>query len=89
MKNSNINLINEIYSKCFKQQQDISDGISEIMNGIHGIGALDKAKIKLLEKLENYEETIKMMERVFSELTHSERDLWKKYYLLNQGNMKT
>jgi hypothetical protein len=78
MKNSNKNIINEIYSKCFKQQQDISDGINEILKGQHGLGALDKVKFKILEKLENYEETLKMMERILPELLPTERDIWKK-----------
>jgi hypothetical protein len=78
MKNSNTYLINEIYSKCFKQQQDITDGINEILKGQHNLGALDKVKFKILEKLENYQETLKMMERILPELLPTERDIWKK-----------
>jgi hypothetical protein len=78
-KYSNITLINEFYSKCYKQKQDIADGINEILKGIHKIGAIDKVKDKIREKLENFEESLRTMERITSELTNIKDNLiWKK-----------
>ncbi len=78
-KNSNINLINEFYSKCFKQKQDIADGINEIIKGIHKIGAIEKVKDKIKEKLENFEESLRTIERISSELKESkDKEVWKK-----------
>lgn len=77
IKHESINIVNEVYSKCIKQKQDITDGINEIMKGIHKSGAVDKVKFKILEKLENFEESLKMIEKVISELT-TNQDIWRK-----------
>jgi hypothetical protein len=72
-------IINELYSKSFKQKQDISDGINEILKGAHNIGALDKVKQKISEKIENFEECLRMMEKVIFEIViDHEREIWKK-----------
>jgi hypothetical protein len=78
-KPANLNLINEFYSKCFKQKQDIADGINGIMRGDHKIGAIDKVKDKIREKLENFEESLRTIERITSELTNiKDKDIWRK-----------
>lgn len=72
-------IINELYSKSFKQKQDISDGINEIMKGTHNIGALDKVKNKISEKIENFDECLRMMEKVIFEMViEHEKEIWKK-----------
>ncbi len=72
-------IVNELYSKCFKQKQDISDGVNDIMKGLHNIGALDKVKQKILDKLENFEESLRMMEKVLYEIViEHEREIWRK-----------
>jgi hypothetical protein len=78
-KYSNKTLINEFYSKCFKQKQDIADGINEILKGMHKIGAIEKVKDKIREKLENFEESLRTIDRITSDLTIiKDKDIWKK-----------
>ena len=78
-KNSNLTLINEFYSKCFKQKQDIADGINEILKGMHKIGAIEKVKDKIREKLENFEESLRTIDRITSDLRNvKDKEIWKK-----------
>jgi len=78
-KNSNLTLINEFYSKCFKQKQDIADGINEILKGMHKIGAIEKVKDKIREKLENFEESLRTIDRIASDLNNiKDNQIWKK-----------
>ena len=60
MKNNSIefNIINELYSKCIKQEQDINDWTNEILNGAHKSTAVEKVRDKILEKMENFEESL-------------------------------
>jgi hypothetical protein len=90
MKNGNyqsecLRTINEFYSKCHKQSNDISDDINDIKKGKHPIGAIDKVKSKVLEKLDNYDESLKTMELLLQDLKESEKEIWKKYlyFLIN------
>ena len=75
---SSLDILNEIYSKCFKQSGDITSGISDIRKGVHPVGVIDKVKSKIMEKMENYEESLRMMERIIHEYSGSEKGLWKK-----------
>jgi len=73
-------IVNEMYSKCFRLRQDITDGVNEIRKGIHKIGAIDKVKQKINEKIENFEESLRMMDRIILQLSsENEREMWKKY----------
>ena len=77
--NSNfINMINEMYSKCLKQNQDVTSAVIDIRKGLHNIQSIDKVKDKVLEKLENFEETLRMMERILHDYSGNERSLWKR-----------
>lgn len=76
--NDTIDTINQIYTKCFKQSKDISDDINDIQKGLHPIGAINAVKTKVIEKLENYEENVKIMEKVVYDLPPSEQNKWKK-----------
>lgn len=78
-RNGNTHLINEIYSKCLNQSQDISNSINEILNGLHSITTIDKVKQKIIEKLENYEESLRVLDRIFNELSTEDLALWKRY----------
>ena len=75
--NANISLINEIYSKCLNQQQDILDKINEIHNGIHDI-AIDRIKQKIIEKLENFDNSLKLGDKIISELNSENSIKWRK-----------
>ena len=75
----NASLINEIYSKSCNQSQDILDKINEIENGIHDI-VLDKIKTKILEKMENLENSMKLGEHIILELNQTEVMKWKRRF---------
>lgn len=80
MKNVNEKLrtINEFYTKCQRQSNDINNEINEIKAGKHPISAIDKVKDKILEKLENYEESLRLVEIILNELDYSDKEIWKK-----------
>ena len=74
----NLNLINEFYSKCLKQKQDIAEGINEIIKG-HKIASLDKLKNEIREKLENFQESLRTIERITLDLENvKDKSIWKK-----------
>jgi hypothetical protein len=73
----NASLINEIYSKCLNQSQDILDRINEIENGTHDM-VLDKIKMKIIEKLENFENSLKLGEQIITEMDVTESMKWKR-----------
>lgn len=75
---SKVNLVNEFYSKCLVQKQEIDTMISEIMKGVHNIAALDKVKVKVVEKLENFEESLALSEQALGDLGQEEKNKWKK-----------
>jgi hypothetical protein len=77
--NEHLQLINEFYSKCLKQKHDISDGINKIVKGDRKISEIEEMNDQVREKLENYEESLRMIEKVLSELTVSrDKEIWKK-----------
>ena len=43
----------ELYSKCIKQESDISEEIAKILNGVYPVDTIDRIKTKVVEKLEN------------------------------------
>jgi hypothetical protein len=73
----NTSLINEIYSKCMNQSHDIMDRINEIENGIHDI-AIDKIKTKIVEKLENLDNSLKLGDQIMQEMDNVEGMKWKR-----------
>lgn len=75
---SKSNLINEFYSKCLNQKQEIDTKVSEILKGQHNIAVLDKVKDKVLERLENFEESLILSEQTLNDLTQEDRNKWKK-----------
>jgi hypothetical protein len=78
MSKGNQNIINEFYSKCLSQKLDITTKVSEIYNGVHNMNVIDKVKEKILEKLENYEESLKMSEQILNDMDKEEKLIWKK-----------
>jgi hypothetical protein len=77
-RDGNISLINDIYSKCLNQNQDISNKIHEIQSGQHSSTVIDKIRQKIEEKLENHFESVKLGEKIISEISREEAILWKK-----------
>lgn len=77
-------VINDYYMKCINQKDDINNKIGEIHSGKHN-DVLDKIKEKVIEKFENFIESLKTMEKLQGELkgTVEENLIWKKYLLIN------
>lgn len=78
MKENNLQIVNEFYSKCLNQKQDINDKINEIFNGVHQVNIIDKVKTKIVEKMENFGESLRLMERLINDINQSEQIIWKK-----------
>jgi hypothetical protein len=77
-REGNISLINDIYSKCLNQNQDISNKIHEIQSGQHNYTIIDKVRQKIEEKLENHSESVKLGEKIITELSRDEAMIWSK-----------
>ena len=73
-------IINDYYMKCINQKDDINNKIAEIHSGKH-IDVLDKVKEKIVEKYENFSESLKTIEKLQTESngTFEEKLVWKKY----------
>ena len=74
------NILNDLFSKSLNLKYEISEKITEIMNGRESNSEnLDKIKQKIFEKIENLQETNKLLE---SENTRNNSEsnflLWKK-----------
>lgn len=76
MKNT---VINDYYMKCVNQKDDIANIISEVMSGRHN-EVLEKIKVKIDEKYENFVESLRMIEKLQSEMNGSPEEnlVWKK-----------
>lgn len=74
-------LINELFSKCTNLNYEINEKINDVRKGSNILSALDKIKEKILERIENQHESIKLLEREINELTITSQTsfLWKKY----------
>jgi hypothetical protein len=77
-REGNTSLINDIYSKCLNQNQDIANKIQEIQSGQHNFTVIDKIRVKIEEKLENHYESIKLGEKIIQELSRDDSIIWKK-----------
>ena len=73
----NTSLINEIYSKCLNQSQDIIDRINEVENGTHDV-VIEKIKTKIIEKLENLDNSLKLGDQIMREMDSVESMKWKR-----------
>jgi hypothetical protein len=57
------NILNDLFSKSLNLKFEISEKITEIMNGKNtNLTTIDKVKQKIYEKIENMQETIKLLE---------------------------
>ena len=51
-------VLNEIYSKCLAQENDISKEISKIIKNIYPIDTIGRVKQKVKESLDNFKNSI-------------------------------
>ena len=54
-------VLNDIYSKCLAQENDISEQISKVINNTYSIDTIDRVKQKIKESLENYQNSINLL----------------------------
>ena len=74
------NILNDLFSKSLNLKFEISEKIAEIMNGKESnLSAIDKVKQKIFEKIENMQETNKLVEyEINQNNTSDDFLLWKK-----------
>jgi len=76
------NILNDLFSKSLNLKFEISEKITEIMNGKNiNLTAIDKVKQKIYEKIENMQETIRLLESELDNFKYNTKDnllLWKK-----------
>lgn len=71
-------VLNDIYSKCLAQENNISKEISKIVKNTYPINTIDRVKNKTLELLENYSSTINLLHISIenSKLSNEEKEIW-------------
>ena len=75
----------ELYSKCIKQESDISEEIAKILNGIYPVNTIDRIKTKVVEKLENFDNSITLLSRSIDNDLQSEKE--KELYRKKKENL--
>ena len=76
----------EIYSKCLKQENDISEEIAKILKGIYPLDTIDRIKTKVIEKLENFDNSILLLSKSIDEDLFSEKE--KEIYRRKKENIQ-
>jgi len=77
MENNNA-IISDLYQKCLNYKQDIEKRINEIYKGSHNSN-IDKIKEKIIEKSENYGESLKHLDiLIIEKFTGETQKVWKK-----------
>ena len=73
-------VLNDIYSKCLAQENDISEQISKVINNTYSIDTIDRVKQKIKESLENYENSINLLNISIqkSNISNKEKEIWKR-----------
>ena len=73
-------VLNDIYSKCLAQENDISEQISKIMKNTYAIDTIDRVKQKIKESLENYHNSINLLNISIqkSNISNQEKEIWKR-----------
>ena len=75
----------ELYSKCIKQESDISEEIAKILNGVYPVNTIDRIKTKVVEKLENFDNSITLLSRSIDNDLQSEKE--KELYRKKKENL--
>ena len=79
-------IIGEIYSKCLKQENDISGEINKMLNGFYPVNTIDRINTKIVEKLENFSNSILLLSKsIDNDITSTnEKEIWRR----KRDNMK-
>ena len=85
-------VLKEMYSKCLALENDISKEISKIIDNIFPINTIDRVKQKIKESLENYSNSIKLLNVSIEneKISKDEKDFWRKkaeYFISSKNNL--
>jgi len=71
-------IITDLNQKCLNFKHEIDKKLIEINNGSHNLN-IDKIKEKILEKHENFGESLKHLEKLINEkITGESQKVWKR-----------
>ena len=73
-------VLKDIYSKCLAQENSISNEISKVIKNTYPIDTIDRVKQKIKEQLENYNNSIELLEisLINSKISNEEKEIWKR-----------
>ena len=73
-------VLKDIYSKCLAQENSISNEISKVIKNSYPIDTIDRVKQKIKEQLENYNNSIELLEisLINSKISNEEKEIWKR-----------
>ena len=85
-------ILKEIYSKCLALENDISKEITKIIDNTFPINTIDRVKQKIKESLENYNNSIELLNMLIEKgkISKEQKDFWKKkaeYFISSRKNL--
>ena len=85
-------VLKEMYSKCLALENDISKEISKIIDNIFPINTIDRVKQKIKESLENYSNSIALLNLSIEKekISKDKKDIWRKkaeYFISSRRNL--
>ena len=85
-------ILKEMYSKCLALENDISKEISKIINNTYPIDTIDRVKQKIKESLENYNNSIDLLNLSIEKekISKEQKDIWRKkaeYFIASRKNL--
>ena len=85
-------ILKEIYSKCLALENDISTEITKIIDNTFPINTIDRVKQKIKESLENYNNSIELLNMSIEKekISNEQKDIWRKkaeYFIASRKNL--
>lgn len=85
-------VLKEMYSKCLALENDISKEISKINDNAFHINTIDRVKQKIKESLENYNNSIQLLNLSIEKekISNEQKDIWRKkaeYFIASRKNL--
>ena len=85
-------ILKEMYSKCLSLENDISKEITKIIGNTFPINTIDRVKQKIKESLENYSNSIELLNITIEKenISKEQKDFWKKkaeYFISSRKNL--
>ena len=73
-------ILKEMYSKCLALENDINKQISKIIDNSFPINTIDRVKQKIKESLENYNNSIDLLNLSIEKekISKEQKDIWRK-----------